>query len=229
MEAHIQAKHSGVEVECQECGFKCKDYNFLKLHRTMFHMGPPPPTSGAPGVVVPPPPQTITSGASPIPVAPATNPLLYLSATAGAAPVAVAPPPPITSSPLFAHFSSLPNVSQLAKALDASAAAAAIANGGGDGGRGIPDSGALLRRELLNSSLLSAAAAAAGNGPAAAAVGGSLPVGPPTAAGLLMQAVTSAQQQQQQLQPSDSTLAPISTSDKQSPIKQPVPSIRYTL
>ena len=76
MEAHIQAKHSGVEVECQECGFKCKDYNFLKLHRTMFHMGPPPPTNGAaPAGVVVPPPQT--SGASPIP---GTNPLLYLSA-----------------------------------------------------------------------------------------------------------------------------------------------------
>ena len=37
MEAHIFSVHSGKEIKCDECNFNCVDYNFLKLHRTIFH------------------------------------------------------------------------------------------------------------------------------------------------------------------------------------------------
>ena len=37
MEAHIFSVHAGKEIKCEECNFNCVDYNFLKLHRTIFH------------------------------------------------------------------------------------------------------------------------------------------------------------------------------------------------
>ena len=42
MEAHIHSKHQGMAIECSECKFNCRDYNFLKLHKSMFHNAPLP-------------------------------------------------------------------------------------------------------------------------------------------------------------------------------------------
>ena len=37
MEAHVFSVHAGKEINCEECNFTCVDYNFLKLHKTIFH------------------------------------------------------------------------------------------------------------------------------------------------------------------------------------------------
>ena len=37
MEAHVFSVHSGKEIDCEDCNFTCVDYNFLKLHKTIFH------------------------------------------------------------------------------------------------------------------------------------------------------------------------------------------------
>ena len=37
--------HPGQEVVCGQCSFTCPNYNYLKLHKTMFHFANSPQTS----------------------------------------------------------------------------------------------------------------------------------------------------------------------------------------
>ena len=37
LDHHMYESHHGQEVTCHQCNFPCPNYNYLKLHRTMFH------------------------------------------------------------------------------------------------------------------------------------------------------------------------------------------------
>ena len=37
LDHHMYECHPGQEVVCQQCNFTCPNYNYLKLHKTMFH------------------------------------------------------------------------------------------------------------------------------------------------------------------------------------------------
>ena len=37
LDHHMFESHPGQEVVCELCNFPCPNYNYLKLHRTMFH------------------------------------------------------------------------------------------------------------------------------------------------------------------------------------------------
>ena len=102
MEAHVFSVHSGKEINCEDCNFTCVDYNFLKLHRTIFHT-------------------STTSNNIPTSINPSINNLL-LSSTIATNPVIFSAPnftstnsllSPITSSIASSTYQKFP---QLAKA-----------------------------------------------------------------------------------------------------------------
>ena len=37
LDHHMYEVHPGQEVVCEQCSFTCPNYNYLKLHKTMFH------------------------------------------------------------------------------------------------------------------------------------------------------------------------------------------------
>ena len=37
LDHHMYECHPGQEVVCEQCNFTCPNYNYLKLHKTMFH------------------------------------------------------------------------------------------------------------------------------------------------------------------------------------------------
>ena len=37
LDHHMYEVHPGQEVNCEQCNFTCPNYNYLKLHKTMFH------------------------------------------------------------------------------------------------------------------------------------------------------------------------------------------------
>ena len=50
LDHHMYEIHPGQEVVCEHCSFTCPNYNYLKLHKTMFHFSSTASTTG-PGLM----------------------------------------------------------------------------------------------------------------------------------------------------------------------------------
>lgn len=50
LDHHMYEIHPGQEVVCKHCSFTCPNYNYLKLHKTMFHFSSTASTTG-PGLM----------------------------------------------------------------------------------------------------------------------------------------------------------------------------------